>query len=122
MRTVFDYLFYCFYCLTSERKFDRAGAGRSLLSLFSVFALLDGYTLLSSLANSEFHFFAAAIVSTILTQALLSHTYFHQQAYTPLIIRYAQGEPERLRFALTGCAALLGVLFLPFLFIKIRHL
>jgi hypothetical protein len=122
MRAVFNYLFYCFYCLTSAQNSDRAGASRSALFLFVFFALLDAYTLLVTLWGRNAHFFATGAGSAVSTQALLYFTYYRSKAYAPLVTRYAQGEPKRLRLALTGAVLLLSVMFLPFLLLKASRL
>jgi hypothetical protein len=118
MRAVLNYLFYCFYCLTLKKRTDRAEASLSLLAFFIAFATVDIYTLCIGLFHTKSHFSIAGITSIILAQVLLHFTYSRPRVYAPLVIRYEQGEPNRLRFALVGVGLLLTVIFLPFPLIK----
>jgi peptidoglycan biosynthesis protein MviN/MurJ (putative lipid II flippase) len=118
MRPLFDYLFYCFYCLTAKDKPDRAGASLSMLSLFLVLALLDIYTLAVGLLHLKSHFFIAGIGSMIVAQSWLHFSYIRPKTYEPLIVRYNQGEFNRLSFALIGVGLILTVMLLPFPILK----
>jgi hypothetical protein len=117
MYALFDYAFYCFYCLTSEKKIDRAGAANGLLFLFVFFFLMNICSLIFRVISMRGRFFEAGALSAMLAQALLYFTYFRPQAYLPLLAKYEQGEPNRLRWALVGVAMQLAVMFLPFFII-----
>ena len=121
MRATLNYLFYCFYCLASKKRIDRAEASLSALAFFIAFAVVDIYTLFIGLIHIKSHFSIVVITCVILAQVLLHFTYSRPRVYAPLVTYYEQGEPNRLRFALIGVSLLLIVIFLPFPLMKASH-
>jgi hypothetical protein len=115
MVSVLNYLFYCFYCLTSVKNFDRVGAARAGLLLLGTFLFMDVYSFYVAMTGSQASFFAVLIVAGFAVRRLLGYYYFLPQYYASLVTAYqAEGEPARVRYALTGLGLLLGSLFLPF--------
>lgn len=110
---IFDYLGRCFYQLSAVKQPDRADTSRLLLSLFSLFSLLNIYIAGSLLLGSRPNFVAAAIGCFILAQ-LAVRTYARRPEYQEQLASYAEPEPDRLRLALAGVGALLVVFFMPF--------
>lgn len=120
MLALTNYLFYCFYCGISAKKSDRAEAAEALLTLWLFFTVMDFYTLLIGILGVKSHFFVAGGGAGILAHLVLSRYYFRPRPYSDLLTSYAQnGEPHRVRYALTGVGILLTSIFLPFLIMKL---
>ena len=120
MSALLDYIFYCFFCLTSAKNADRVGAARAGLFLFVVFIFMDLYTLLAVATDSKPHFLGALLCMGFLLRLALVRYYFPHRFYTEQVAHYEQaGEPRRVQYALTGLCLLLTSLFLPFLILKV---
>jgi hypothetical protein len=119
MVSALNYLFYCFYCLTSAKNFDRVGAARAGLFLLCTFLLMDVYSFYIGMTGSQASFFVGVIVAGFVARLLLVYCYFRPRHYDSLVIAYQEkGEPARVRYALTGAVLLFGSLFLPFWFLR----
>lgn len=114
-----NYLFYCFYCLVSAKKFDREGTARDFLLFFITFTIINIYIIVIGLLDIKSRYCFAIVVIGLAGHVIFSK-YYKKSMYNNILENYEQnGEPHRVRYALIGTALLLTSLFLPFLLIKI---
>ncbi|WP_140469642.1 hypothetical protein [Hymenobacter nivis] len=117
-----NYFFYCFYCLASAKRFDRAEAAVTVLAFLLGSLLIDIYTIIAATFVSKVQFKPVLIILVLAMEWWIHRIYFRPKLYEKMVARYAQGEPHRLRYALAGVVLLLVIIFLPFLVLKTNYL
>jgi hypothetical protein len=119
MIACFDFLFYCFYCLSSRQRPDRVEGAKFILFVCLTLLPLGYYLVLSLMAGGLLFSIRTALCAELLLLAGLWWGYFRPQHYLQRLGRAPSPEPHRVRYALLGVGvialALLPLLSIPIL-------